>query len=190
MAGLLPFTTFTLPLLIFIARVIDVSLGTLRIVFTARGHRYLAPLLGFIEVFIWIVVVSQITSQANNLVSYLAYAAGFAAGNYAGLWIENRLAIGKLVVRAILPHSGAQVAAGLHAASYGVTTVAGQGANGPVELVYTVIQRKNLEDVLAMIHAANPNAFLTVEEIRSAEAGIFPKPNRGRRIALAQRKGK
>jgi uncharacterized protein YebE (UPF0316 family) len=179
-----------LPILIFTARVIDVSLGTLRIIFTARGHRYLAPLLGFIEVFIWIVVVSQITSRANNLISYLAYAAGFAAGNYVGLWIESRLAMGTLVVRAILAQGGAQVAAMLHEANYGVTTVAGQGANGPVQLIYTVIQRKNLNEVLSMIHNANPKAFLTIEEVRSAQAGIFPQPDRSRRIAIGQRKGK
>lgn len=99
-------TWIGLPLLIFFARVFDVSLGTLRIIFTARGRRYLAPLLGFVEVFIWIVIVSQITRGADNLAAYLAYAAGFAAGNYVGIWIDNRLAIGNLILRMILPDEG------------------------------------------------------------------------------------
>ena len=92
-----------LPLLVFFARVVDVTLGTLRIIFTSRGKKVLAPLLGFVEVFIWVSVIAQITRGANNIVAYLAYAAGFATGNYIGMLIENKLAIGMLVVRAIIP---------------------------------------------------------------------------------------
>lgn len=187
------YTWIGLPLLIFFARVVDVSLGTLRIIFTARGKRYLAPLLGFVEVFIWIVIVSQITRGADNLVAYLAYAAGFAAGNYVGIWIENRLAIGTLILRTILPDEGTQatgLAAILHQAGYGVTRVSGEGANGPVQLIYTVIRRKDLQQVSALIRQTHPRAFLTVEEVRSVAEGIFP-PNRQTRLAvMSQRKGK
>jgi uncharacterized protein YebE (UPF0316 family) len=187
------YTWVGLPLLIFFARVVDVSLGTLRIIFTARGWRYLAPLLGFVEVFIWIVVVSQITRQANNLLAYLAYASGFAAGNYVGIWIENRLAIGTLIIRLILPDEGDQatgLAATLHQAGYGVTRVAGAGANGPVQLIYTVIRRKDLASVSALIHQTHPRAFLTVEEVRSVAEGIFPPTRQKQMIAIGQRKGK
>jgi len=184
------YTWIGLPLLIFVARIIDVSLGTLRIIFISRGLRKLAPLLWFVEVFILIVVVSQITRQASNLAAYLGYAAGFAAGNYMGMLIEARLAIGTLVVRTILSKGGEQVAAWLHAACYGVTIVAGQGSNGPVQLIYTVIQRKDLVEVTGLIHQANPKAFLTVEEARAVQEGIFPHPSKSRQIALAQRKGK
>jgi uncharacterized protein YebE (UPF0316 family) len=187
------YTWIGLPLLIFIARVVDVSLGTLRIIFTARGRRYLAPLLGFVEVFIWIVIVSQITRQASNLLAYLAYAAGFAAGNYVGIWIENRLAIGTLIIRAILPDEGVMatdLAATLHQAGYGVTRVAGTGANGPVQLIYTVIRRKDLAQVSALIRQTHPRAFLTVEELRSVAEGIFPPSKQKQMVALGQRKGK
>ena len=186
-------TWIFLPVLIFLARIVDVSLGTLRIIFVSRGLRRLAPLLGFVEVFIWIVVVSQITRQANNLLAYLAYAAGFAAGNYAGIWIENRLAIGTLIVRAILPDEGDQatgLAATLHQAGYGVTRVSGTGANGPVQLIYTVIRRKDLAQVSALIRQTHPRAFLTVEELRSVTEGIFPPPRQKQMVALGQRKGK
>ncbi len=172
---------------------VDVSLGTLRIIFTARGRRYLAPLLGFVEVFIWIVIVSQITRQASNLLAYLAYAAGFAAGNYVGIWIENRLAIGTLIIRAILPDEGVlatDLAATLHQAGYGVTRVAGTGANGPVQLIYTVIRRKDLAQVSALIRQTHPRAFLTVEELRSVAEGIFPPSKQKQMVALGQRKGK
>ena len=87
-----------LPFIIFAARVFDVTLGTMRIIFLSRGKKYLAPLLGFVEVLIWITVVSQIVGGAHNIVAYIAYAAGFAAGNYVGMVIEDKLAIGTLVV--------------------------------------------------------------------------------------------
>jgi uncharacterized protein YebE (UPF0316 family) len=184
------YTWVGLPLLIFAARVIDVSLGTLRIIFVSRGQRHIAPLLGFVEVFIWIVVVSQITRRAENLPAYLGYAAGFAAGNYVGMWIESRLAMGTLVVRTILSQGGELVAGLLHMSGFGATSVAGQGLNGPVQLVYTIIQRKDLPRVIELIHQANPKAFLTVEEARSVQEGVFPHPARGRQVAFGQRKGK
>lgn len=182
------YTYVYLPLLIFFARMIDVTLMTLRIIFVSRGKRYLAPLLGFVEVFIWIAVVSQVIRGANNLVAYLAYAAGFAAGNYVGIYIENRLAIGTLVVRAIVqagPAKGGidplsngttaeELVRRLHAAGYGVTTVDGQGATVPVKLVYTVIKRKDLKQVMEILHEFEPRPFVTVEEVRSAEQGVFP----------------
>lgn len=127
-----------LPLLVFAARVIDVSLGTLRIIFISRGKKHLAPLLGFVEVFIWIVVVSQLVREVNNWASYLAYAAGFAAGNYLGIWIEDRLALGTVILRIILSSQHEQLKRALHEAGYGITSVDGEGANGPVKLIYTI----------------------------------------------------
>jgi uncharacterized protein YebE (UPF0316 family) len=181
------YTWIFLPLLIFIARVMDVTLGTLRIIFTARGKRRLAPLLGFVEVFIWVAVISQLVSGVNHVVSYLAYAAGFAGGNYVGMWIENRLAIGTLVLRVILAQSGDALADALHKAGYGVTRVDGMGANGPVKLIYTIVRRKDLPQVMAVIHQVVPKVFISVEEVRSTEAGVFPQ---GEKLILPLRKGK
>ena len=163
-----------LPLLVFFARVIDVSLGTLRIIFISRGKKYLAPLLGFVEVFIWIAVVAQIVRGVNDLAAYFAYAAGFAAGNFVGMYIEERLAIGTQVIRIIVPSEADELTANLSAAGYGVTSVDGQGANGPVKLIYTVVKRKDLSIVLAVIHRTHPRAFLSIEDVRSTQEGIFP----------------
>ncbi len=167
-----------LPLMVFVARVIDVTLGTLRIIFVSRGHKYLAPLLGFVEVFIWIVAVSQIMRGVNSLVAYLAYAAGFAAGNYVGMWVEGRLAIGKLMLRTILPGDTQELADALHEAGFGVTRSEALGANGPVSILFTAINRKDMPVVVGIIHHRYPKAFLTVEELRSTEAGVFPQPIR------------
>ena len=168
------YTWVFLPLLIFVARVVDVGLGTLRIIFTARGKRQLAPLLGFVEVFIWVAVISQMVRGVNHVVAYLAYAAGFAVGNFVGMWIENRLALGTVVLRIILAQAGDLLADSLHQAGYGVTRVDGMGANGPVKLIYTIVRRKDLAGVLEIIHQTTPKAFIAIEEVRSTEQGVFP----------------
>lgn len=178
-----------LPLLIFLARVVDVTLGTLRIIFIARGKKYLAPLLGFVEVFIWIAIVAQIVRGANSIVTYLAYAAGFAAGNYIGMYIEDRLAIGTLVVRVIVQNHTEALISNLHAAGFGVTSVDGQGAVAPVKLIYSIVKRRDLPAVVSIIHQSHPKAFLSIEEARSTQEGVFPVHQR-QKFALFERKGK
>ncbi|HPA70469.1 MAG TPA: DUF5698 domain-containing protein, partial [Bacteroidales bacterium] len=83
-----------LPLFIFLARIFDVSLGTLRIIFVTKGMRIIAPLVGFFEVLIWLLAISRIMQDLDNWVSYIAYAGGFATGNFVGMYLEERLAIG------------------------------------------------------------------------------------------------
>jgi len=184
------FMWIALPLLVFFARITDVTLGTIRIIFTSRGKRKIAPLLGFVEVFIWVSVISEITRGAHNIVAYLAYAAGFATGTYVGMLIEERLAIGTLVIRAILPQSHTGLIEELRAGGYGVTSVDAQGGKGPVKLVYTIVSRKDLPNVIGIIQAAYPKAFFTVEELRSVEQGIFPTRPPIRQDALFGRKSK
>jgi uncharacterized protein YebE (UPF0316 family) len=163
-----------LPILIFFARVTDVTLGTLRIIFISRGKRSLAPVLGFFEVLIWIVVIGQIVQNLHSITSYLAYAAGFATGNFVGMAIEDKLAIGTLIVRVILPKDSEMLRAQLASAGYGVTTVAAEGAIGHVALLYTVVKRKDYPELMSIINRVHPKAFVTVEEVRSSQEGIFP----------------
>ena len=179
-----------LPFIVFLARFVDVSLGTVRIIFLSRGRKYLAPLLGFVEVLIWITVVSQIVRGAQNVVAYLAYAAGFALGNYVGMLLEERLAIGTLVIRVILPHDGALLVDRLRMEGYGATYVDGHGASGPVMLIYTVVMRKDLSRVASLIQEIHPKAFFTVEELRSAQQGIFPVRSNSAVDRLIGRKSK
>ncbi len=173
------YTWVILPLIVFLARVTDVTLGTMRIIFLSRGKKILAPVLGFVEVLIWITVVSQIVGGAHNIIAYLAYAAGFAVGNYIGMSVEEKLAIGTLVVRAFLSKDGNSLIERLHSGGYGVTHMDGYGANGPVQIVYTIVKRKELPDVVKIIQEIHPKAFFTVEELRSFQQGIFPvRPSR------------
>jgi uncharacterized protein YebE (UPF0316 family) len=168
-----------LPLLVVVARICDVTLGSIRIIFLARGRR-LASLLGFFEVLIWLLAIRQIMQNLNNPVTYIAYAIGFASGNLIGIYLEERLAVGTLIIRMITAKDVTQLIEQMHERDYGVTCVDGQGATGQVKLVYTVIRRKDLQEVRNIIAECCPKAFLSIEEVRSANEGIFP-PEAGHR---------
>lgn len=164
-----------LPLLIVLARICDVSVGTLRIIFVARGQKRIAPVLGFIEVFIWVVAIGQIMQNLNNWTTYLAYALGFALGNFAGMWIEEKLAMGVLVVRVITRRDAQPLISHLREHDWGVTVVNAEGATGPVHIIYTVIPRQHLAGVIRIINQFNPHAFYSVEDVRQVREGIFPR---------------
>jgi uncharacterized protein YebE (UPF0316 family) len=179
-----------LPILVFFARILDVSLGTLRINFIGKGKRLLPPLLGFVEVFIWIVVVSHLVNSLSNLIGYLAYAAGFATGTYVGMLIETRLAIGTLIIRAIVSGETNELVGSLKEAGYGLTFFDAQGATGPVKVIYTVINRKELADVVRLLQSLHPHVFYTVEEARTASEGIFHHQPSTRLLQQFDLKGK
>ncbi|NJC96578.1 MAG: DUF2179 domain-containing protein [Anaerolineae bacterium] len=179
-----------LPVIIFFARVCDVTLGTVRIIFVSRGRRSLAPLLGFFEVLIWIVVIGQLVQHLHSLTAYLCYAGGFAAGNFVGMWMEDRLALGTFVLRVIVQENGELLAQTIHEAGFGVTTIDGLGSAGPVKVVYTIVKRRHVNQVLSIIHALASNAFVTIEEARSIEKGIFPTALSAQHQSFPGRKSK
>ena len=164
-----------LPLLIFAARVFDVTLGTLRIIFTSRGLRNLAPVLGFIETFVWIVAVSSLVKHAQNVAAYFGYAGGFAIGTLVGMFLENKLAIGTVTVRAIIRRDPKELISALLEAGFGITSVDGRGTTGTVKIIYTTLKRQDLPVVVDIFHRTLPGAFLSVEEVRSTEQGVFPR---------------
>ncbi len=170
-----------IPILIFLARVIDVTMGTLRIIFISRGIRILAACLGFFEILIWLLAISQIMKNLDNPVNYIAYAAGFGMGNFVGISIEQKLSLGNLMVRVIVRNSAVALMEYLHRQGYGVTIVDAQGTTGPVKIIFTVVPRKCLKAVLESIESFNPQAFYTIEDIRFAvEQGRYPAGRRRR----------
>lgn len=171
-----------LPILIFIGGLAYVSLGTLRIIFIARGQRLLSPLLGFFEVTIWLIAISQIMTNVSNIAAYIAFAGGFAAGNYVGILIEEKMAIGILVVKIILNENDNVLRNGLSAAGFGVTSVDAEGIHGSVKLIYSVVRRKDLNKVIRIINESHSSAFYSVEDARSVVDGVFPQKNPPRRI--------
>ena len=169
------------PLLIFLARIVDVSLQTIRIVSISRGIRWLAPLVGFFEVLIWLLAIGQIMKKVSHPVAYIAYAAGFAAGTAIGQIIEGRLSLGMVLVRVITPTSSLEFRRRLRELKFGFTHVPAQGAEGPVELVFTVIRRQHLRQVRDLVSEVMPAAFYSVEEVAGACERVYPAPLRPRR---------
>ena len=163
-----------LPLLIFCARICDVSMGTIRVIFVSRGYRYLAPILGFFEISIWLLAISQVMRDINDISIYIAYAAGFATGTFVGIWLEEKLSLGTVLVRVVTGRDSADLTGALAKEGYGITTHAADGAQGPVSIVFTVVKRQDLPHVVGIIKEFNPHAFYSVEDIRHANEGVFP----------------
>jgi len=111
----------------------------------------------------------------DNPLCYLGFAAGFAAGTYVGMFVERRLALGMQVMRIIIHQDSDALIAGLKAENFGVTIIDGQGAIGPVKIIFTIIKRKDIELIRKIIQRFNPNAFYSIEDIRVANQGVFPK---------------
>jgi uncharacterized protein YebE (UPF0316 family) len=168
------FITFGIPILICLARMTDVTLGTLRIVFISKGMKYLAPVIGFIEIIVWVAAIGQVMQNLDNIYNILAYAVGFSLGNYLGILIESRLAMGVVVVRIITVRDANELVSHLRKNDYGVTVVDAEGASGPVSIIFTIIKRANLKTFIPMVKTFNPNAFFSVEDIRYVSEGVFP----------------
>ncbi len=176
-----------IPLLICLARVIDVSLGTLRIILVSRGMKVIAPILGFFEILIWLLAIGQIMQNLTNVANYFAYALGFAIGNYIGIILEQKLAFGKVVVKVITQRDATELIAFLRNEGFSVIVVDAEGSTGPVQLLYTVIKRSQLPVITIPIKRFNPRAFYTVEDIRFVSGGVFSengKQQRPRHTAL------
>ncbi len=163
-----------LPILIFLARICDVSLGTVRLIFVSRGYKYLAPLVGFFEVLIWIIAISQILGHLSSPMCYLGYAAGYATGNHVGILIAEKLSLGVVLIRVITPKEADSLVERLNEENYGVTRLAGQGANGPVEVIFTIVPRRAVETVVELVKDFQPHAFYSIEDVDFVEKGVFP----------------
>lgn len=164
-----------LPFMIFFGRIIDVTLGTMRIIFVSKGEKLKAPLIGFFEVFIWVVVISQILVRANDLVSYLSYAAGYAAGNYMGILLEQRIAYGIILCRIYTRENATDLIKLLKEMGYGATMIPAKGSIAEVDIVETVVERKEMKNLEKALGEFDPNLFYIVEDLRSKQKGIFNK---------------
>jgi uncharacterized protein YebE (UPF0316 family) len=169
------FTWVIVPALIFFARILDVSIGTLRLIFISKGFRMLAPVLGFFEVLIWLVAIRQILQHLDNYMCYLAYGLGFATGNYIGMVLDEKLSLGKAILRVFSRTNVEDMAASLRNEGYGVTEVAGEGRTGPVKILFSIVNKKDINDAVNIIHQYDRAAFYSIEEIGSSGEGYFRK---------------
>lgn len=164
------------PFLIFLLRIVDVSLDTLRVLFAVRGGRVVAAALGFFQAFIWIFAVGHAIAHLDSIWHTLGYAAGFGTGTLVGITIERRLAYGLNAVRIVSRYGGVEIAEALRERGYGVTELAGFGREGRVEIINSVVQRQHIADVLEIVQRWDPAAFVTVEEPKILRGGsIAPR---------------
>ncbi len=159
------FDFLLLPLLIFCLRICDMTLDTMRIIFMTKGLKRLAPIIGFFEVLIWIFAITRIMQHLNSWVCYVAYAAGFAAGNYVGMLVDEKLAIGHELIRVITRMDATELANALRGDGYGVTKVQASGMQGEVGILYIITNRKNQKHAIEVIQKYNPNALVTIQSI-------------------------
>lgn len=163
-------------LLIFSLRICDVSIGTVRVIYTIQGHRILAPLLGAVESGIWIFAISRAFKYVDDPISMVAWALGFAAGTALGISVERWIASGAILVRVICRSERREpIRAALLEQGFGVTALRGEGREGEVDVIFTVASRKRGEEMLALLRGIDPDAFVTVDAVTMAMGGFVPR---------------
>lgn len=177
------FSFVFLPLLIFVARIADVSINTVRIIYVLGGRRWTATLLGFFESFIWLMAIRQIFEHLDNWICYVAYPGGFAFGIYVGMLMEERIAYGKVIVRIITRKEVNELIGYLNKNKFRFTHVNAIGPDGHENLVFTVLQRESLENLLDTLRVILPTAFYPVEKVnRAAESVAIDTESHGSRF--------
>lgn len=170
-----------MPFLIFVARIGDVSINTLRIMFMMNGKKNIVPILGFFEAMIWLLAIGQIFQNVDNPLSYIAYAGGFATGTYVGMTLEEKLAIGRVLVRVITPVPHPDLLEFMKTRNYRFTNVGGEGRFGKVNLLFTVMKRDTLPEFIAKVKEVDEKAFYTIESVkRVSEDDLNTMENPGR----------
>lgn len=160
-------------LLIFGLRVCDMSLDTLRMLFVMRGRKGLAWVLGFFQSLIFIIAISSVLTNLGNIYNVIGYAAGFATGNVVGMKIEERLALGHSLLTIISSTRGAVIAESLRKSGYAVTEIPARGKDGTVTVLHCSALRKDISSIDTIVLEADPNAFVTVEDMRPVRRGFW-----------------
>lgn len=160
-------------LIIFGLRVCDVSLGTVRVIVSIQGRKYLAAAIGFVEVSIFITAIGKAMASMDSPLSTLGYAGGFACGTMLGIFIEGKLALGYRLVRAITHAPDLELVHAMREAGFAVTRLVGEGRDGPVSVILSVVRRRDVARLVALVNQQCPEAFVTIEETRETRRGFF-----------------
>ncbi len=159
--------------LIFVLRLVNMAVDTIRVMMVMRGRRFFVWILGFVQTVIHIFVLTRVIQDLTNLPNLLAYAGGFATGNVVGMWVEGKLAIGHAQLQVISPKLGPAVVERLRAEGFAVTEVAGRGKDGMVSVIYANVMRKDIEHVQALIEDVDEHSVVTVESLRPLRRGFW-----------------
>lgn len=174
------FNFLILPFLIFIARVTDVTIATMRVILIMNGVRKLAPIFGFFEALIWLIAMRQIFQNLDNIYSFFAYALGFATGTFVGMYIESKLAMGRSIVRVITRHKPYELIDWLKENNFNFSNVDAEDQQGNANILFTVVKRSRVEKLLEAVKYYQPEAFYTVEGVKQVSEDV-PQPESIRR---------
>lgn len=165
-------------LLIFTARMLDMGMATIRMIMVVRGKRLLSAVIGFIEAVIYVLAIGKVLDGMDNPMNVFVYALGFAAGNYVGVYLEEKMALGSIIVQVISEHKIAELVEKLRDKGFGVTVIEGYGRNGIRHLLNVTLQRKNLSKLYGVIDEHDEKAFMTITDARAIRGGYFTRMKR------------
>ena len=165
---------FLTALLIFALRIVDVSIGTVRVIYTIRGQKLVSTGLGACESFIWIFAISRAFKYVDNPLSMAGWALGFATGTFVGIALDQWIGSGSILMRVISRNHAQRLRELLHGEGFGVTAIQGQGRDGDVLVIFVVAPRKRTNDLLELVQRIDPDAFITVEPVAKAIGGYVP----------------
>lgn len=160
-----------LALLIFVLRIINSALGTIRVIVTIHQHRWLASVLAFIEALVFAIVIANVVKDLANFLNLMAYCGGFALGNYLGMVIEQRYITSYMTATIIVQEKGREIALALRNHGYGVTETLGEGREGMVMMLRSVLLQRDVPNMLKIVRQVHPQAFVSVEEARAIHKG-------------------
>ncbi len=163
---MLPDNLFLAFAIIFCLRACDVSMGTIRTIYTLQGRKYLATGIGFIEVTIFIYAISQVMKNLNDPILMIAYSGGFATGTFVGLMLEEKFAIGYAQLRIISRGKGEEIARSLWARDFGATVLRGHGRDGEVDMLFSIVPRRNLQECVGIASKVDDHSFVTIADSR------------------------
>lgn len=169
-----------LPIMIFVARICDVSMETIRVIYISKGIKYLAPIIAFFEIVIWLLAMEVVMKDLSNVANFFAFAFGFAMGTYIGLIIEEKLSIGMVILRIITTEeSNDEIISFMRSENFGITTMDATGSRGNVKMILSLVNRADIPRITEHIQRTNPHAFFSIEDVRYVNEGVFrpKKPN-------------
>lgn len=164
------FTYLLLPFMIFASRIVDVTIDTLRIVYITKGNKILAPVLGFFQILVWLIAITRIMKNIDNIACYFAYAAGFATGNYIGIILEERFAMGIQMIRIVTQVDASTLIGKLHSTGFYTTSIEAESNQGKVHIIFLIVPRIKISSIIVLIKNYNPKAFYSIEDVRSVDA--------------------
>ncbi|WP_291637546.1 DUF5698 domain-containing protein [Clostridium sp.] len=160
-------------ILIFFAKIIEVTLTTIRIVLITRGEKLYGSIIGFFEVMIWLYVISSVlVGISEEPLKMVTYAAGFACGNYFGCILEDKLALGLITINAIVSvKDGESLAAILRAENVGVTLIDAEGLKEDKKMLILHLKRKRKSEIIRLIQNSHINAVISLMDTKTIYGG-------------------